>query len=100
MVCDGCGSGASSEVGARLGARLVLAALEARLVRGASPADATVWAEVRAEVGAALAQIAALLNRNMLSYSRNVGLNFGRLTALRDLPPKRELVAVVKQAVS
>ena len=28
------------------------------------------------------AQIAALLNRNMLSYSRNVGLNFGRLTAL------------------
>ena len=61
VVCDGCGAGASSEVGARLGVRLVLAALEARLVRGASPADATVWAEVRAEVGAALAQILALL---------------------------------------
>lgn len=61
VVCDGCGAGASSEVGARLGARLVLAALAARLARGASPTEATVWAEVRAEVGAALAQIVVLL---------------------------------------
>ncbi|MFN0251941.1 MAG: protein phosphatase 2C domain-containing protein [Kofleriaceae bacterium] len=31
VVCDGCGSGASSEVGARLGAQLVLAAIVRRL---------------------------------------------------------------------
>jgi hypothetical protein len=31
VVCDGCGSGASSEVGARLGAQLVLAAIARRL---------------------------------------------------------------------
>src|SRR6478735_8342872 len=37
VVCDGCSSGASSEVGARLGA-------------GRSPADPSLWAAARAEV--------------------------------------------------
>jgi hypothetical protein len=50
VVGDGCGSGASSEVGARLGARLVLAAVVRRLAAGDSPADREMWHAVRAEV--------------------------------------------------
>ena len=54
VVCDGCGSGASSEVGARLGARLVVAALARRLAAGASPACRDTWEAVRLEVIGAL----------------------------------------------
>jgi hypothetical protein len=55
VVCDGCSSGASSEVGARLGASLVIHALAKRLGAGARAADAALWAAVRAEVVAVLA---------------------------------------------
>jgi protein phosphatase 2C-like protein len=55
VVCDGCGSGASSEVGARLGVQLVIAALAARLTRGARPD--TVWSGVRDEVVTALVRL-------------------------------------------
>ena len=55
VVCDGCGAGASSEVGARLGAQLVLGALTRRLRAGACAADPALWAGVRGEVTAALA---------------------------------------------
>lgn len=51
VVCDGCGSGASSEVGARLGAQLVIAAITR------ADGDATTpsfWTTVRAEVVASL----------------------------------------------
>lgn len=54
VVCDGCGSGASSEVGARLGARLVIAALARRLEAGASPACRETWEDVRREVAGVL----------------------------------------------
>lgn len=55
VVCDGCGSGASSEVGARLGAQLVLGAITRQLEeRGAverGALDHTVmWDRVRADV--------------------------------------------------
>ena len=56
VVCDGCGSGASSEVGARLGAQLVIAAIAARLAGGAR-AEA-VWDGARDQVVAALARLA------------------------------------------
>src|SRR6267142_5192468 len=55
VVCDGCGSGASSEVGARLGARLVVGALATRIVAGARVASAELWASVRGDVLRALA---------------------------------------------
>lgn len=59
VVCDGCGAGASSEVGARLGAQLVIAALARRLaVAGADAADPALWSAVRDEV---VAQIGALV---------------------------------------
>jgi len=56
VVCDGCGSGASSEVGARLGAQLVIGAVAARLRRGERPG--ALWSGVRAEVAAMLGQLA------------------------------------------
>ena len=57
VVCDGCGSGASSEVGARLGAQLVIGALAARLEAGGEAADPAMWASVRAEIVAVLGRI-------------------------------------------
>jgi hypothetical protein len=56
VVCDGCGSSPSSEVGARLGAQLVIAALAARLRAGERPA--ALWNGVRAQVAAALRSLA------------------------------------------
>lgn len=67
-VCDGCSAGAHSEVGARLGAAIVVAALARRLAKQ-PPAPATrepatheptaqLWAEVQAEVIASLAALA------------------------------------------
>jgi len=56
VVCDGCGSGASSEVGARLGAQLVIGAVAARLLRGERPS--ALWSGVRAQVTAILGQLA------------------------------------------
>jgi hypothetical protein len=53
-VCDGCGSGAHSEVGAQLGARLVTALLVRRLAAGASLADASSWDALRTDVLEAL----------------------------------------------
>jgi hypothetical protein len=61
VVCDGCSSGASSEVGARLGARLVLGALATRLAAGQAPAAPAMWQAVRAEVVAALDTLVARL---------------------------------------
>lgn len=60
VVCDGCGSGASSEVGARLGARAVLGAITARLKMGAHliSLDAAFWAAVRADIVAFLGDLA------------------------------------------
>lgn len=58
VVCDGCGSGGSSEVGARLGAQLVIAALARRIGR-AHAGDPELWEAVRAEVVAQLAALAA-----------------------------------------
>jgi len=52
VVCDGCSAGGSSEVGARLGAQLVIAAVAARLARGERPSE--LWSGVRAQVAAAL----------------------------------------------
>jgi len=57
VVCDGCGSGASSEVGARLGAQLVIGALAIRLEAGEAAADPAMWASVRAEIVAMLGRI-------------------------------------------
>ncbi|HZJ63240.1 MAG TPA: protein phosphatase 2C domain-containing protein [Kofleriaceae bacterium] len=56
VVCDGCSAGHSSEVGARLGAQLVIAAVTARLRGGESPG--ALWAGVRAQVAAVLGQLA------------------------------------------
>ncbi len=61
VVCDGCGSGGSSEVGARLGAQLVIAALARRIEAGGSPADPALWDGVRAEVVARISELVAAM---------------------------------------
>lgn len=58
VVCDGCGSGAHSEVGATLGARLCVGALGRALDRGARLGEASLWGGLRAEVLDALRPIA------------------------------------------
>src|SRR5258705_13338483 len=52
VACDGCSAGTSSEVGARLGAGLVIGAIAAELERGASAA--AIWPAVHARVVRAL----------------------------------------------
>ena len=56
VVCDGCSAGASSEVGARLGAAIALASIARRLAAG-EPVGADLWAGVRAELLRALALV-------------------------------------------
>jgi len=60
VVCDGCGSGASSEVGARLGAGMWIRAVSRRLVEIGN-IDELDWQAVRAEVTDQLASIARQL---------------------------------------
>jgi hypothetical protein len=55
VVCDGCSAGASSEVGARLGAQLALAILRTEL---ATTRPAQVWPALRARLASELARIA------------------------------------------
>jgi hypothetical protein len=57
VVCDGCSSGASSEVGARLGATLFARSLTARLQAGANVTSAEAWRAVRADVVRALGEL-------------------------------------------
>ncbi len=49
LVCDGCGSSTHSEVGAAIGARVVLEAGLAALARGAAVDDEATWEGVRRE---------------------------------------------------
>ncbi len=65
VVCDGCGSGGSSEVGARLGAQLVIAALAQRLEAGGSPADPQLWDGMRSEVVERIAGLAAAMGGDL-----------------------------------
>src|SRR5688572_16399331 len=60
VVCDGCSAGASSEVGARLGAELVIAAA-ARELAGGGRASA-IWPAVHAHVLGALDRLAASMS--------------------------------------
>jgi len=55
VVCDGCGAGDSSEVGARLGAQLVIGAVAARLRGGERPR--ALWSGVREQVVATLGHL-------------------------------------------
>jgi hypothetical protein len=56
VVCDGCSAGASSEVGARLGAAIALAALARRLAAG-EPVGPELWAGMRGDLVEALARV-------------------------------------------
>lgn len=57
VVCDGCGSGASSELGAIFTARALCAAMARRLAAGEPAAERSTWEAARGEVVAALARL-------------------------------------------
>src|SRR4051812_34679374 len=57
VVCDGCSAGASSEVGARLGATLFSRIVGSRLAAGASVSDRATWDGARRELVALLANL-------------------------------------------
>jgi hypothetical protein len=61
VVCDGCSSGPSSEVGGRLGASLFTRALAVRLLDGQSVLDAATWDGARADVAAVLSELVGKL---------------------------------------
>lgn len=58
VVCDGCGSGAHSEVGAAIGARIVVEQAMAEIEAGADLGDEATWDRVRARTLAALSAVA------------------------------------------
>ncbi len=61
VVCDGCSSAVSSEVGASFGARIAIRSLASRLAAGARVADPALWAALRVD----LAQmVAGLVERD------------------------------------
>ena len=60
VVCDGCSSGASSEVGARLGARWFAERLGHALVNGAEVEDRATWEAARRDVAARMRSVAQL----------------------------------------
>jgi hypothetical protein len=57
VVCDGCGSGAQSEVGAAIGARLLVAEVSRAIALGGAVDSAALWEEVRANVLARLSDL-------------------------------------------
>jgi hypothetical protein len=61
VVCDGCGSGAHSEVGAQLGARLVVESLSRRLAEGAALDAPALWTALQDDVLGALRGVAVAM---------------------------------------
>jgi len=57
VVCDGCGSGSRSEIGASLGARLIVEAAMSAVEEGADVTEAATWERVRARTLGALSQL-------------------------------------------
>ncbi|RIL12219.1 MAG: hypothetical protein DCC75_00840 [Proteobacteria bacterium] len=97
VICDGCGSEPESEVGAKLGARLLLSALHERLVSRPYPVDpehgALLWETVRQDLLARL-QVLAVLSEGG-SFTQAVGryLLF-TVMALVITPARCEIVAI------
>ena len=60
VVCDGCGSGSHTEVGAKLGARLIVATIQQVLKQDLPLADDTVWQTIQQTV---LAQLHVLVGQ-------------------------------------
>src|SRR5437764_10774120 len=65
VVCDGCGAGARSEVGAAVGARLWAAAIAERIGLGAGLDDDELWRGARDAVLARLRDLAAAMGGDL-----------------------------------
>lgn len=68
VVCDGCGSSAHSEVGAQVGARLVLEAMQRALPVTGSGFWEHVSARLLAQLGALASQLGGSLSRTVADY--------------------------------
>jgi Protein phosphatase 2C len=69
-VCDGCGSGARSEVGACLGARLWTAAIAERIAAGGDVGGDALWLDARDAVLARLREIALAMGGDLEATTR------------------------------
>lgn len=67
VASDGCGSGAHSEVGAELGARIVTTRLLERLGEGASLDDASLWVALRDDLLGALRPLVTIAGESFTS---------------------------------
>jgi len=72
VVCDGCSSGASSEVGARLGARWFAERLGQALVAGASVEDRATWEAARRDVATRMRMLVAVNELATTRQARSV----------------------------
>ncbi|MCE9575345.1 MAG: protein phosphatase 2C domain-containing protein [Deltaproteobacteria bacterium] len=70
VVCDGCGSGARSEVGAVIGARLLAHAVTAAATEGAPLAEEATWLAIRDRVVAQLAPLVAAMGDDAVAIVR------------------------------
>src|SRR6478736_889725 len=61
VVCDGCGSGAQSEVGAAIGARLLVAEATRAIALGGAVDSPALWDEIRRSVLARLSELVAAM---------------------------------------
>ncbi len=70
VVCDGCGSGGRSEVGAAIGARLYARAVTAAVGEGATLADERTWIAIRDRVIAQFAPLVAAMGDDPVAIVR------------------------------
>ena len=90
VACDGCGSGAHSEVGSKIGARLIAHAVRAQIGQGVLPADLSRMLErVRQDV---LAQLRVLANAMGSGLSQTVNDYFLFTTVAAVVTAERSVI--------
>ena len=98
VVCDGCGSGAHSEVGAKIGARLVVEAIRRSLSHQSeeSPPDSAFLEEVRQEVLVRLQSLAIAMGGDGYSVSKKIIHNYFLFTIIGALLTPRGAIVFSK----
>ena len=98
VVCDGCGSGAHSEVGAKIGARLVVEAIRRSLSNQSlkSPPDSAFLEEVRQEVLVRLQSLAIAMGGDGYSVSKQIIHNYFLFTIIGALLTPRGAIVFSK----
>jgi len=95
-VCDGCGSGRRSEVGAALGARLWTQAVARRLGGTGDAGDPALWAGARDDVAGHLAAVAAAMGGDLVA---TVAEHFLFTSLVAVLTPRHAVVHAIGDGV-